>query len=327
MLKFRIFAVLAILTLASLPVLTGCSDDDGDDPILPTTVDILALAEEIGVDSATAQDLWSNISISLDDPNVATLTSDLENQMKAVACIRSLETQDTAAFLAYAGEDNYIQHNLSFPDGRATVIGAMEAGQLAGTTVTIHRVFSDDDMVFLHNEYMFLGEHEAAFDVFRFENGLIVEHWDNLQLWAEPNPSGRTMVDGPRFADPNADTEACRAVVQGFVNDVLIGGDFDGINAYFDGDNYIQHNPNIADTLTALFQALGGGGPAMVFQTNHQLLASGDFVLSMTEGMLGETPTAFYDMFRVENGVIAEHWDVIQTIPPQDEWLNENGKF
>ncbi len=38
-------------------------------------------------------------------------------------------------------------------------------------------------------------------------------------------------------------------------------------------------------------------------------------------------PVAYYDLFRVENGKIAEHWDVIENIPPQSEWRNQNGKF
>ena len=36
---------------------------------------------------------------------------------------------------------------------------------------------------------------------------------------------------------------------------------------------------------------------------------------------------AFYDLFRLENGMIAEHWDTIETIPAQSDWKNTNGKF
>jgi predicted SnoaL-like aldol condensation-catalyzing enzyme len=40
-----------------------------------------------------------------------------------------------------------------------------------------------------------------------------------------------------------------------------------------------------------------------------------------------EPPTANYDLFRVENGRIAEHWDVLSVIPPQNRWKNTNGPF
>lgn len=47
----------------------------------------------------------------------------------------------------------------------------------------------------------------------------------------------------------------------------------------------------------------------------------------MAEGELAGEPTAFYDLFRLEGGRVVAHWDVLETMPPQDEWQNENGKF
>lgn len=35
----------------------------------------------------------------------------------------------------------------------------------------------------------------------------------------------------------------------------------------------------------------------------------------------------FYDLFRVADGKIAEHWDIIEEIPARDKWANDNGKF
>lgn len=39
------------------------------------------------------------------------------------------------------------------------------------------------------------------------------------------------------------------------------------------------------------------------------------------------TSAAVYDLFRVENGKVAEHWDVVQEVPAKTEWKNTNGKF
>ena len=66
----------------------------------------------------------------------------------------------------------------------------------------------------------------------------------------------------------------------------------------------------------------------MKYDKVHKILGQGSFVLTMSEGQFGKGEhTAFYDLFRLEDDQIVEHWDVIQTIPPKSEWKNSNGKF
>ena len=99
---------------------------------------------------------------------------------------------------------------------------------------------------------------------------------------------------------------------------------------YFDGDSYIQHNTGIADGLSGLgaaLEELGKAGIAMIYDKVHQILAQGDMVLAVSEGTFGGTPTSYYDLWRVENGKIAEHWDVMETITEKEKWANDNGKF
>ena len=65
----------------------------------------------------------------------------------------------------------------------------------------------------------------------------------------------------------------------------------------------------------------------MVYTKNHIVSGEGNFVLAVSEGTFAGKPTSFYDLFRIENGKIAEHWDVIETIMPEADRKNTNGKF
>ena len=65
----------------------------------------------------------------------------------------------------------------------------------------------------------------------------------------------------------------------------------------------------------------------MIYTKTHYVLADGNYGLAVSEGTFGETPTTYYDMFRVEDGKIAEHWDVMEPLAAEDTWQNRNGKF
>ena len=115
-----------------------------------------------------------------------------------------------------------------------------------------------------------------------------------------------------------------------FVESVLVNGQMDKLGQFIDGDNYIQHNTEIADGLSGLgeaLEAMAAQGITMVYTNVHKVLADGNFVLAISEGSFADKATSFYDLFRVENNKIVEHWDVIETIIPEDQWKNNNGKF
>jgi predicted SnoaL-like aldol condensation-catalyzing enzyme len=138
------------------------------------------------------------------------------------------------------------------------------------------------------------------------------------------------MTDGPREASDLEHTEQNKNLVRQFVDDILVNGRLGKLAEYYEGDQYIQHNPQIADGLTGLSQALqfmAEHGVTLRYDKIHKALGEGSFVLVVSEGSFSEQPTAFYDLFRVENGKIAEHWDVLESIPPETEWQNQNGKF
>ena len=252
----------------------------------------------------------------------------MSNQKKQVVdLLKAIETGASEPVGAI-NPQHYTQHNLGAADGLAG-FGALMAQLPKGSArAATHRVFEDGPFVFAHTEYDFFGP-KIGFDIFRFENGKIVEHWDNLQTTAGPNPSGRTMIDGPTKVDASANTEASKTLVHAFVEDILVNGKMDKLAGYF-GERYLQHNPHIADDLSGLgaaLQAMAMQGITMKYSRIHKVLGEGDFVLVVSEGEFAGNPSSFYDLFRVANGKIAEHWDTIETIPLRSEWKNANGKF
>jgi predicted SnoaL-like aldol condensation-catalyzing enzyme len=253
----------------------------------------------------------------------------ISNKEKVIALLKSIETgaQEPAV---YINPNKYIQHNLGVADGLAGFGALLHQLPPNSAKVNTVRALEDGNFVFTQTEYNFFGP-KIGFDIFRFENGLIVEHWDNLQETpANANPSNHTMIDGTTTIMNLDKTEENKTLVHNFVNDILVNGKMEKLAGYFDGDNYIQHNPQIADGLSGLGNALAylaSQGVTMKFDKIHKVLGEGNFVLVVSEGAFGDAHTSFYDLFRVENGKIAEHWDVMETITPKADWKNENGKF
>lgn len=252
---------------------------------------------------------------------------------KALALIGTFASGDTE-LAASLLDENYIQHNLAYGTGRDAFVGSVEylASAPVKTTVNNIRAFEDGEYVFLQTVYNFAGAGEqVAFDIFRFdEDGNIAEHWDNLAALAEANPSGHTQIDGTMELTDLDKTEENRELVKDFLYDVMQGNNADKTPDYFDGDAYIQHNTGIADGVSGLgdaLTALAEQGIEMIYDEVHMVLAQGNYVLAVSEGTFGGVPTSYYDLWRVENGKIAEHWDVMETIADEATWQNQNGKF
>jgi predicted SnoaL-like aldol condensation-catalyzing enzyme len=251
-----------------------------------------------------------------------------ENKEKAISVLKSLQSGDPAAMGNYIST-NYKQHNLDFPTGRDVMINALPDLKKCGTTIDIKRVIEDGNYVALHSNYNFFGQ-KVGFDVFRFENGKIIEHWDNLQDIPTKTASGHLMAGGPTEIKDLEKTHANKQFVESFVKDILRDGKSDKITQYISSETYIQHNPNIGDGLSGLAQALDAmakKGIVMKYDTIHNVIGQGNFVLTISEGQFDNKHVAFYDLFCVENNRIVEHWDVIQEIPPKEVWKNQNGKF
>lgn len=256
-------------------------------------------------------------------------TAMIDPKAQVLDLLKSIETGDSAA-AAVVNPNKYIQHNLAVGDGLAGFGAVLQALPKGSAKVNTVRVFQEGPFVFAHTDYNFFGP-KTGFDIFRFDDGKIVEHWDNLQETPKTlSPSGHSMLDGAASATDLDKTAANKALVASFVNDVLVHGRIEKMAGYFDGDHYIQHNPQIPDKVSGLrsaFDAMARQGISVKFTRVHKILGEGNFVLAVSEGTFAGKEVAFYDLFRIQAGKIAEHWDVIEAIPPRAEWKNNNGKF
>ncbi|MET9967137.1 nuclear transport factor 2 family protein [Streptomyces sp. NPDC006356] len=246
------------------------------------------------------------------------------------------ERGDTEVVDRYVRPD-YIQHNPLAPDGSETLknLGKMIHEQFPDAEYDIKRVISEGDLVLVHsNVVMTPGTRgQAVFDIFRFQDGKIAEHWDVGQEVPEGSANGNDMfstVSWPRTEQPGAGwlTAYNKRLVTKAFDQLIVRKDLSALDRYW-GSEYHQHNPNIADGVAGARAGLGGyfeAFPQLKVEPKR-VIAEGDLVAvhSHYVNAPGERGQAVVDLFRVRGGKIVEHWDVLQDVPATS--ANDNTMF
>jgi predicted SnoaL-like aldol condensation-catalyzing enzyme len=271
-------------------------------------------------------------NVELARPEARTMmTSDALGANARQAMIDIFRKKDVTAVDRNFGE-SLIQHDPNLADGLAGMRSfAAEIASSPDADITIYRTLVDADFVLLHSRYQGVRRYAGpviAFDHFRFKDGKIVEHWGGQQPETPPNLSGRTEVDGPTDIRDREKTEANRTLVRTYRETIMVALRFDRIEEFLDS-SLIQHASKLKDGIAQSRDRIASvakeGGKLHL--TPRRFVAEGNFVLVLSEGDLPSGPTALYDLFRVEDGKIVEHWDVLTPIPPRDQWQNANGPF
>jgi predicted SnoaL-like aldol condensation-catalyzing enzyme len=248
------------------------------------------------------------------------------------AMISIFDRKDASAVDSFFGGP-FVQHDPNVPDGLSGLRQyAADIGASPNARIRIYRTLEDGDLVLLHSKYEGLSgpvSSLVAFDLFRFKDGKIVEHWGGQEPEAPPNPSGHTQVDGPTEVVDRDKTEANRELVRAFKETITVRLKFDQIERFIQDGHYSQHASKVGDGIGRMKSRVANvAKPSRVPVLNpRRYVADGNFVLALVEANAEGGPTANYDLFRVENGRIVEHWDVLSRIPPQEQWKNSNGPY
>lgn len=230
----------------------------------------------------------------------------------------------------YTG-DRYTQHSTGVADGAEGFVDFFK-GFLQRTNkrdIRIIRAFEDGNYVFVH-AYQDIDNGTAKWittDLFDTDsNEKIIEHWDVISAYQEVTESvnGNDMILGD-FALKDLDkTEQNKALVRSFLVDVFQNKNHHNLDKYISSEKYIQHNPNIANGLDAMQDVLTKQD--FSYEFNFKVIGQGDHVVSYGKSIINGQEFAVFDIFRLENGKIVEHWDNMEPIMPRDEWAN-TGKF
>jgi predicted SnoaL-like aldol condensation-catalyzing enzyme len=226
------------------------------------------------------------------------------NKIIVLECYRKIiRDLDLSLVDDYIRED-YIQHSPTVKDGKAGLLEmlhflkSLPQPKEHGPSPII-RTIVEDDLVVVHLDVQFMGKKVAVVDLFRLQDGKIVEHWDASEMQPENQDGLITMTNGTAVIDEGTDSIANKKLVDEFYQDAF-GKDDVGYLA----KDYFDHDPD-GDLLKQSDHVV----------KVHRLIAEGDFVVAQCE-FIGETGRyAHYDIFRIAGGKIAEHWSVEQEVP------------
>lgn len=213
------------------------------------------------------------------------------------------------------------------PDGLLAQFAA--AGErITGAQAVIKHTAADGDLVAVH--YQITSDPsdertgEAAADVFRLQDGQIVERWTFDQpITPGTPPSGNTNTmfsdlyepATPTSAPSEAEEEQNRTFAVDAYETLFRDRDTSILDRAFD-PAYLQHNP-MATNGTASLAALFSGDPGFPPISATVSLSDGDLVwmLSQVDGSAADDPYTALDIFRVDDDLIREHWDVVPPAP------------
>ena len=235
---------------------------------------------------------------------------------------RGIATRSPAMATRHLDAGCYVEHDPNVVDG---IEGVRRYVAALGpdARMEIVRLFADGDYVVTQSDGDVRGD-GTFFDVFRFENGAIVEHWGFAAPSGPPNKSGHSQVDGPVEAGRPEDTAASKAFVRDYYENFHLRGRYDLADRYFAGSPMVRHEPGVADGVDAFLADLKVATRDRTIDEIRLLAGHGELVFLAALGTHAGEPCAYIDLYRVDRDTVAEHWGFFQPVPPAGARRNDN---
>lgn len=232
------------------------------------------------------------------------------------------------AVIKYTGH-RYTQHSTGVGDGAEGFLEFFEpfVARNPKREIEIIRILEDGPWV-VCNAYQSLNEGAAEWvtmDLFFTDpDGLILEHWDTIAPYVADTKSGEDMIRGTREINSNAATEANKALVLEFTKQVLQERGFDKLQQFV-ADDLIQHAPDIGSGRSGMATWLKSDD-AGTYEFLFQLVGQGDTVVTYGKRHADGEDIAVFNVYRIADKKIVEHWMNEEEISPRENWGN-TGKF
>jgi predicted SnoaL-like aldol condensation-catalyzing enzyme len=243
---------------------------------------------------------------------------------KVSAFFQGVANRDPELAAKHVNPEKYIEHIPHLPDGIEGIKAFVQQVSHEDHRLAVVRTIHDGAFVVAQAQGSMSGRN-VFFHVFRFENGLIVEHWGFSAQAGPANKSGHTQADGPAEPKHGEDTERNKALVREYYEAVHIAGEHGKIPQYFSADECVRHEPGVADGVAAFIRDLKVLTQTRSIHEIRLLLGQGDFVFLAAKGTVEGRACVYIDLYRVEAGKLVEHWGFPEEVPAPTAWRNSNG--
>lgn len=225
----------------------------------------------------------------------------ITNKQKVLSFYKQIVGQRKTELIPEFIVEDYKQHNPTVKQGRAGITEMINYLKTLppppeGAKSPVIRAIQEGDFVITHLDIQFMGKRMAVIDLFKLKDGMLTEHWDAIQPL--PDESGKTITstNGTVEIDHSALAENSKHIVSFYYNAVINKAS----SQQFIHPGYVNHDSVIAERQDVKL---------------YRVIAEGDFVVVQSQFNRMGKWFVLYEIFRVANDKITEHWAIEQAAP------------